>query len=196
MVITKSNWSILKHKPIAQTIIHKTIQYKISNRTKINFEFAVVEQIVQMFSQKYKVRNPYLLFARSIFNSDYEWYLHKNTLKEMYDTYHQITKLTKKNNKLNLSVFDLYMYPQLITKKDYSIEKQYGDNVSNDFSSTNQFDIQKKIKLEHYDESNNTNKSAQIQNTVYSTVNFDSIMNHVYKNLEERLRYERLKKGF
>lgn len=194
-IILNLNLPILIHKPLAKVITHKTTQYKVSNFTKINFDFAIVEQVVQMFTRKYRAENPYMLFARSIFNSDYEWYLHKNMLKEMYTTYQQITSLTKKHKKLNLSVFDLYMYPNLIIKKDYYSETQYGDSVSNDFSSNSQFDMQKKIKLENYDENDYTNKVAKIQNTVYSSVNLDSIMNHIYKNLEERLRYERLKKG-
>lgn len=194
-IILNLNLPILIHKPLAKVIAYKTTQYKVNNFTKINFDFAIVEQVVQMFTRKYRSGNPYMLFARSIFNSDYEWYLHKNMLKEMYTTYQQITSLTKKHKKLNLSVFDLYMYPNLIIKKDYYSETQYGDSVSNDFSSNSQFDIQKKIKLEHYDENDYTNKASKIQNTVYSSVNLDSIMNHIYKNLEERLRYERLKKG-
>lgn len=210
----------LRHKCFACCSKEENIYQSLQNNLKFYIRFGLYESSQVIHNN---ILSPSSLwFTRSLHYSNYEWYLQKSLLKDIFSIYHQFFKKIKKrrnspsvynnyfqeeevyNQKLEyfgqsiMKKFVDYIYPTLIERREYQISREhpkhsipqenqrsYKDSVIN---------IEKNVMVKHQDTS--VKNHPIIHNTIHNNVNMNRIMDHIYQNIDEQLRYERLKKGY
>lgn len=208
---------IKPHKPLIKPP-DTTITTNINNMIRNNIRFSITIQLKnRMVSPSFfpiahtgensgqAYYNAFSLERYGLVISDYEWYLHTSRLKEIYHKQKNfISLMQRRQNKQNIFLEILQ------NKTQYDINTPSTFNQS-EASPVIYYITPKAEASEPSSETKTTNVSTSVQNdthkhinteantenrTVIQSLNIDNVVDRAVKTLEDKLRYDRLKKGW
>lgn len=220
-----SLFAVLIHREAEHVIPREIIAQSLHNQIQVNLIYRFYDKSSRLLLQQplgLSGRMPFFM-QRSTVNSEYEWYLQRSMVKDIFDIYHQFVKIIKKRKNINslfqdadskereiyhkeleyagttmMKKFVQYIYPTLISRNEHRMA--VNQNTPPDFYQAqggykdSQIQIEKKVDIRPPSVHQAEGYPAVYQNTLQE-VNVEKVMEQVFQNIDEQLRYERLKKG-